>query len=199
MLAPCRRAPGLHRSAVIASICGALLVACTGCRSRSSALEDAGISFRPPSAWKPAPPGEFKVPGTTLAAWRGPEGSAMVLFRTLPDPDGDAEAAKTELTNRITNLPGFRVEGGRVVELGGRKAARVEIVGPGTGDALAATGTGTPTVPAGKSVVPTHWTAVVLPGPRGTIRLACYYPESARAAVVPAVDEAIAGLRVQAD
>jgi hypothetical protein len=155
--------------------------------------------LRPPAAWKAAPAAEFKVPGTPLAAWRGPEGSALVLFRTLPDPDGNAESALAELTNRLASLPGYEVVGGRVAEVGGRKAARVEVVAPGTGDAIAPSGTGAPVAPPGKALVPTHWTALVLPGPRGTIRLACYYPESARAAVAPIVDEAIAGLRVRGD
>jgi hypothetical protein len=176
-----------------------MLAACSGCRSRSSALEDAGIVLRPPAAWTAAPPASFQVPGTPLAAWRGPEGSALVLFRTLPDPDGDAESALAELTSRLQNLPGYRVVVGRVAEVGGRKAARVEVVAPGTGDAIAPTGTGVPVAPPGKALVPTHWTALVLPGRRGTIRLACYYPESARATLAPIVDEAIAGLNVRED
>ncbi len=42
------------------------------------------------SSWQPVQPLTWGVPGVALAAWAGPDGSSLVLYRTLPAPGGTA-------------------------------------------------------------------------------------------------------------
>ncbi len=44
----------------------------------------------PPSTWRPVEPLTWRVPGVALAAWAGPDGSSLVVYRTLPAPGGTA-------------------------------------------------------------------------------------------------------------
>jgi hypothetical protein len=152
--------------------------------------EPPGAEFaraRPPEGWRSADPAEFTVPGEALAAWRGPEGGTLVAFRSLPSLSPSPTSLAEEEANRLRNLPGLKVEPPRAVEVGGRPAARVEAVGPGTGGALASSGAGTPVAPEGEALEPTHRLALGRPGPRGTYWLLWHYPERARAALEPQV------------
>src|SRR4051794_22471783 len=118
MLRPSRAATGTAR------IAGLLLAASlAGCRS-SGPLEDAGIALAVPSGWRAAEPSAFVVPGTPLAAWRGPGGSTLVVSRPLPAPGASAGSIGTDLANRLTNLPGLCVLARTVEPIGGREAAR---------------------------------------------------------------------------
>ena len=49
-------------------------------------LEVAGVEVRPPDGWSPVARDRWPVPGTPLAAWAGPSGSSLVVYRTLPAP-----------------------------------------------------------------------------------------------------------------
>ena len=82
------------------------------------------------------------------------------------------------LANRLANLPGLTVVVHRTETVGETTAARVEVVAPGTGDALAPSGTGIPTAPAGKSLVPTREVTLGFNRPDATLFLTWDIPES---------------------
>jgi hypothetical protein len=75
-----------------------------------------------------------------------------------------------------------------VANLAGIEAARVEAVGPGTGDALAPTGTGTSIGPAGVSLIPTRMVYLSFIRPADTLCLACYCPEAEYSGLKPEWD-----------
>ncbi len=186
ILAPSRR-PG---------VLGLALMFLCGCRAPTpSDSEVEGVRLNLPTSWSQVPKSTFPVPGTPLSAWKGPAGASLVVFRTLPAPGRTAKGLAEELANRMTNLPGVRVEVRRVERLAGREVARVEVVAPGVGDALAPSGQGVPVAPAGKALVPTRRVTFGIPG-AGPIRwLTWHFPESSRARVAPRVDAAVASLR----
>ena len=101
-------------------------------------------------------PATWMVPGTPLAAWSGPDGSSFVVYRTLWVPEGSAEMLAEALGNRLENLPGLKLLVKRTETVAGVPAARVEVIAPGTGDALAASGLGEPIEPPGKTLIPTR-------------------------------------------
>jgi hypothetical protein len=135
------------------------------------------------------------TPGSPLAAWSGPGGSSLVVYRTLPTPGGSAAAIVAGLSNRLENLPGLTVRVRRTESVADTTAARVEVVAPGTGDALAPSGTGTPVAPAGKVLVPTHQVTLGFLRPDGTLFIAWHVPETAYAQVEPDIDVTLASLR----
>jgi hypothetical protein len=139
------------------------------------------------------------VPGTPLAAWSGPKGSSLVVFRTLPAPGASADSLADGLANRLTNLPGLSLEVKRTEEIGGSRAGRVEAVAPGTGDALAPSGVGTPIAPEGKTLQPTRQVTVALPRANGPLYLSWHLPESAYSRVAPEIESTLKGLKLSAD
>ena len=125
----------------------------------------------PPASWRPVEPTASQVPGVPLAAWTGPDGSSLVLYRTLPAPGGSAKMIAEALANRLENLPELRLVVHRTETVGETTAARVEVVAPGTGDALAPSGTGKPIAPAGKTLIPTREVTLGFHRPDATLFL----------------------------
>jgi hypothetical protein len=125
------------------------------------------------------------TPGTPLAAWEGPQGSSLVVYRALPSPGGSAAATLVALANRLENLPGLTLREKRVESLGDTSAARIEVVAPGTGAALAPSGTGTPVAPPGKTLVPTRQIIVALVETEWTYYITWHVPESAYKQIEP--------------
>ena len=109
---------------------------------RKTPLDRAGIVLSTEQSWHAQNSAKWMVPGTALAAWSGPDGSSFVVYRTLWVPGGSAEMLAEALGNRLENLPGLKLLVKRTETLAGVAAARVEVVAPGTGDSLAATGLG---------------------------------------------------------
>jgi hypothetical protein len=120
--------------------------ACVGCQPAGSAGVP-GLALTPPKTWRRIPPTAAMVPGVALAAWSGPEGSSLVVYRTLPAPGGSASTIAESLANRLENLPGLTIRDQRTETLAGTTAAWVEVTAPGTGDALTPSGVGTPVAP----------------------------------------------------
>jgi hypothetical protein len=147
-----------------------------GC-TPSAGLGRTGVELTPPVGWKTVAPTTWPVPGTPIAAWSGPGGASLVLYRSLPVPGGRAEALAEGLANRLENLPGLRVVSRGVETVGGLDAARVEAVAPGTGDALAPSGAGTPVAPEGVTLRPTRRVVLLVPRPADTLGLVWHAPE----------------------
>jgi len=131
-----------------------------------------------------------------LAAWSGPEGSSLVIYRGLPIPGGTAATIALALSTRLENLPGVQVVERRIEQLGGVAAARVEIVAPGSGDALAPSGAGTPVAPEGTSLVPTREITLGFVRPGDTVYLTWHHPESSRDRIGPEISATIDSLRL---
>lgn len=169
-----RLAPGLRRVGFGVALCGLAV----GCEA-GSGLAGSGVAVEPPPSWRPVAATTWPVPGTALAAWSGPEGSSLVVYRALPAPGSRAGAIAEGLTNRLTNLPGLTVVSRREERRAGREGARVEVVAPGTGDSLAPSGMGTPSAPQGRTLVATRRVIVAFALPSETLFLAWHAPESA--------------------
>jgi hypothetical protein len=151
-----------------------------GCQP-SGPLSRAGVTVVPPASWRVVKPPENKVPGVPLAAWTGPDGSSLVFYRALPAPGGSAKMIGEALANRLVNLPGLTLVAHRTETVGEATAARVEVIAPGTGDALAPTGTGTPIAPEGKTLFPTREVTMAFQKPEATYFLTWDMPESSYA------------------
>ncbi|CAN5911633.1 hypothetical protein BH23PLA1_BH23PLA1_19820 [soil metagenome] len=164
-----------------------LAILCPGC-GHSAPRSDLVLSEN----WESAEPSQFLVPGEALAAWRGPEGSSLVIYRTLPAPGATAESLAKDLAHRLTNLPELRVESVGFQKIGGRRAARVEAVAPGTGDALAPSGLGKAIAPHGQTLIPTRRINLGFPEPDGPIWFSWHFPESAKETIQPQVEAALA-------
>jgi hypothetical protein len=162
-------------------------------------LERAGLTVSPPESWESVEDSRWMVPGTPLAAWSGPGGSSLVVYRALPAPGATAGSIAESLANRLTNLPGLSLEVKRTEEVGGVPAGRVEVVAPGTGDALAPSGAGTPIAPEGKTLLPTRQVTVVLPRANGPLYLCWHLPESAYPRFAPEIESTLKGLKLSAD
>jgi hypothetical protein len=173
------------------------IVGSSGCQP-SAPLERVGIAMTPPASWRRVEPFSRQVPGVPLAAWGGPDGSSLVVYRTLPAPGGSAETIAEELANRLENLPELRLIVNRTETIGETTGARVEVVAPGTGDALAPSGTGTPTAPAGKALVPTREVIVGFHRPDATLFLTWDTPESSYARIAPDIDATLESVRFTA-
>ena len=130
------------------------MIACVGCQPAGS-LGIPGIELTPPMTWhrieSTAGDGPRGLPG-------GLVGSGGLDAGHLPDvtrPGGfGVQQSPTVLANRLENLPGLRIRDRRTETVGGTTAAQVEVVAPGTGDALAPSGVGTPIAPAGEVAGP---------------------------------------------
>jgi hypothetical protein len=168
-----------------------------GCRP-AGPLARAGIALSPPPSWRPVKPTAIVAPGVALAAWSGPDGSSLVVYRTLPAPGGSAKMIGEALANRLMNLPELKVVVHRTETVGETTAARVEVVAPGTGDALAPSGAGVPTAPAGKSLVPTREVTLGFPRENATLFLTWDIPESSYARLADEVKTTLESVRFAA-
>jgi hypothetical protein len=176
-----------------------LLLACAivhvaGCQPAGPA-DRAGIAVTPPASWRHVEPSARQVPGVLLEAWAGPDGASLVLYRTLPAPGGSPGMIAEALANRLENLPELKVVVNRTEKVGETTAARVEVVAPGTGDALAPSGTGKPVAPAGKTLIPTREVIVGFHRPDATLFLAWNVPESSYARIAPDIDATLESVR----
>jgi hypothetical protein len=164
-----------------------------GCQPTPGAGE---VVLQPPAAWRPAPTDGVRVPGTPIRAWTGPEGASLVVYRALPIPGASAKSVADELANRISNLPELTVVARGTETWNGHEAARVEAIAPGTGDALAPSGTGIPVVPKRRQLLPTHRVAFGFPTETETLWIAWHYPETAHAVVAPQIEATMKSLRL---
>jgi hypothetical protein len=176
----------------------ALLCLLAGCQPPTP-LSRAGVSLAPPASWRPAPTDRWPVPGTPLAAWAGPNGASLVVYRqigpALAEPaEPAAQGMLTGLATRLSNLPGLNETARRIERWGDEPACRLEVVAPGTGDALAPTGIGTPVAPRGQTLIPTHRVMIGIPGPQ-TIFLVWHAPESAQAELLSEIETIRQGFR----
>jgi hypothetical protein len=135
------------------------------------------------------------VPGTALAAWSGPEGSSFVVYRTLWVPGASAEMLSEAMGNQLESLPNLKLLVKRVETVAGAPAARVEVVAPGTGLALAPSGLGTPIEPTGKALIPTRRVTIAFARPSGTIYLTWHMPEGAYNRIEPEIRTTLQSLR----
>ena len=191
-----RRAPRARgRAGWIWTRFAAALVALSGCGD-ADPLARAGVSLRAPDGWTRAAVDRWAVPGTPLAAWSGPDRSSFVVYRTLPTPGTEAASLLTGLTNRFENLPGLTVRARGVEKVAGLDAARVELVAPGTGDAIAPTGQGVPLVDGQPSLTPTFRVLLTIPRPADTLCLVWNAPEEAADAVRSRVRETLKSIAI---
>jgi hypothetical protein len=156
----------------------------------------AAVPVEPPAAWKRVEPGTWRVPGVAMAAWSGPDGSSLVVYRTLPVPGGTPEMIAEGLANRLENLPGVQVRDRRTESVGGATAARVEVVAPGTGDALAPSGAGSFVVPEGQTLVPTRQVTLGFLAPDRTIYLRWHAPEASYDRIAPDIRTTLDSIRL---
>ncbi len=134
------------------------------------------------------------VPGTPLAAWSGPDGSSLVAYRTLWVPGGSADMLAEALANRLENLPDLRLLVKRSEIVASMPAARVEVVAPGTGDSLAASGIGKPIEAAGKTLIPTRQVTLAFTRPSDTIYLTWHVPEQSYERIEPEIRSTLQSL-----
>ena len=83
-----------------------------GCRSRlwpEVAVPDRRRRAHTSTIMDAVNPSRWMVPGKPLAAWTGPDGSSLVIYRTLWVPDGSAKMLAEAIGNRLENLPGLRL------------------------------------------------------------------------------------------
>jgi hypothetical protein len=189
-----------HASIVLARRVAAatLLLVASGCE-RPSLRDRAVPEIKLSEGWKPVDRSTWLAPGARLAAWSGPEGSSLTIYRKLPIPGGTAEQIVESMANRLTHLPGFEVLERRVETIAGVPAARVEVVAPGTGSEIAPSSVNKATAPEGTTLAPTREITIGFPRRDGTLFLAWRMPESARAVVAPQVDSALATLALPPD
>jgi hypothetical protein len=158
-------------------------------------MERAGIALAPPASWRPVESSTRQVPGVPLAAWAGPNGASLVVYRTLPAPGGSPAMIAEALANRLENLPELKVVVHRTEKVGETTAARVEVVAPGTGGALAPSGTGKPVAPAGQALVPTREVIMGFHRPDATLFLSWTAPETSYARIAPEIQATLESVR----
>lgn len=180
----------LARRGVLAAL-GVFLLVGVGCEPSSTA-EGFASRLKLPEGWKAVDRETWRAPGQRLASWSGPEGSSLVVYRTVPDPDGDADRLVASIVSRLTNLPGFTLVAHRVETIAGVAAARIEIVAPGTGTEIAPTGLGIPAK--GPDLVPTREITIGFPRADGSLFFVWRTPESAQAKLAPAIDSILGSL-----
>ncbi len=185
-------------------IVAAAALAAAGCADPST-METTGVSITLRPSWKPVAEGTYLVAGKPIGSWSGPEGSSLSIFQVLPTPEiarglarpeAVAKTISVELANRATNLPGAKVLKSEVATVAGRAAAAVEWSAPGTGDAIAPSGVGTPVAPKGKTLIPTVRITRAIPRATDTIFVMFHAPESVEARLRPEIDAALDALRV---
>lgn len=189
----------LRRGSVLARTLGSLilgLLLLPGCQP-GRPLEEAGVRLTPPEGWSAAETSAYVVPGTPLAAWEGPDGSSLVVFKTLEQPGAAAEKILTEYTNRLETLPGVKIVSRGLHEVGeGLEAARVVAVAEGTGSAFAPSGSGKPVAPKGQKLVPTMRVAIAIPRDHDVLWLTWHFPESAKDKLSPDVERTLETLEI---
>jgi hypothetical protein len=185
-----------YKIALSAMMAAPVLIA--GCQP-SGPLSQAGIAVSPPASWRLVEPKTDTVPGVSLAAWAGPDGSSLVLYRTLPAPGGSPAMIAEALANRLYNLPELRLVVKRTENVGETTAARIEVVAPGTGDALAPSGTGKPIAPAGKTLVPTRQVTLGFHRPDANLFLMWVTPEASYDRIAPDIDATLRSVRFTAN
>ncbi len=171
------------------------MIACVGCQPAGSSGIP-GIELTPPMTWHRIESTGVMVPGVSLAAWSGPEGSTLVIYRTLPAPGDSASTIADGLANRLENLPGLTIRDRRTETLAGTTAARIEVTAPGIGDALAPSGVGTPIAPEGKSLVPTRQVTIGFVRNDATLYLRWHAPESSYDRIAPDIRTTLDSLRL---
>jgi hypothetical protein len=157
----------------------------SGC-TRSTPLERSGFSLKVPHGFQSSPVKNHPVPGRPLAAWKGPSGSALIVYKTLPVPDVSPASYVVALANRLENLPGVQVVSQDVDKIAGLDAARVYAVAPGDGGSFAPSGTGTPVSLSGKELIPTRLLTLAFLRPADTLCVAFYCPEAEYKSLRPA-------------
>jgi hypothetical protein len=162
----------------------------------SDALGRAGVTLLMPPGWSAVPASTWPVPGTSMAAFRGPGGESLVIYRSLPAPGSTASELGTALIHRLENMPGLQVLRRSELSLGESLATRVELTAPGTGDAFAPTGMGVPATRGGKPLRPTRRVVILIPRPADTLGLVWHAPEEEAKALDGQVDATLAGLSV---
>ncbi len=179
------------------SVCAVVAVVCalSGCGA-GAPLERAGVTVRPPADWRPVAAATWPVPGVPLAAWSGPNGASLVVYRSLPIPDGRPETLTTALVNRLEDLTALKIVSRGNEAVAGTTASRVECTASGTGDAFAPTGRGEPIVNSDKPLRPTRRVVVALLRAQDTISLVWHAPESSADALAASVRETLATLKL---
>jgi hypothetical protein len=172
----------------------ALLVVIPGCKP-GTLLERASVAVAPPASWHSVLPTTWMVPGTPLAAWSGPDGSSFAIYRTLWVPAGSPEMLAEALGNRLANLPGLKLLVKRSEAIAGIQAARLEVIAPGTGDALAPSGLGQPIQPPGKTLTSTRQVTLAFIRPTETIYLTWHMPENSYDRIEPDIRTTLQSLR----
>jgi hypothetical protein len=172
----------------------ALVLVIPGCNP-GTLLERSGVELKPPGAWQSVRATTWTLPGTPLAAWAGPEGSSLVIYRTLWVPGGSAEMLAEAQGNRLENLPGTKLMVKRTETIAGVQAARLELVGPGTGDALAASGLGEPIQPPGNTLKLTRQVTLAFARPTETIYVSWHMPEDSHDRIEPEINATLQSLR----
>jgi hypothetical protein len=175
-----------------------VIVGTSGCQATSS-LESAGLAVVVPGLWHPVDTARWMVPGKTLAAWAGPEGSSLVIYQTLPGPGVTPTMIAEGLANRLTNLPGLKVLIKRVETIAGQPAARVEVVAPGSGAMLAPSGLGAPVATDGQPLMATRQVTVGFTRARGTLFLSWHLPEQAYTRIAPDIEAVLGSLTLTPD
>ena len=170
------------------------LLMITGCQP-TGPLERAGLAVYPPASWRRVESPTRQVPGVALAAWAGPEGSSLAIYRELPAPGYTPTIIADSLANRMENLPELRLVVKRTETVAGTTAARVEVIAPGTGGALAPSGVGTPKAPDGETLIPTRQVTVGFLRPSGTIYLSWNAPESSYSRIAPQIEATLESIR----
>ncbi len=154
------------------------------------------VRVEPPRSWKRVEATRWRVPGVAIAAWSGPENSSLVVYRTLPVPDGAAAMIADALVNRMEHLPGVEIRERRTEPVAGRTAARVELTAPGTGDALAPSGAGEFVVPEGQKPVSTRQVTIGFVRPDQTLYLRWHAPEASYDRIAGDVRSTLESLRL---
>jgi hypothetical protein len=178
------------RSAALVALLGLI----SGCGPRTP-LDRAGIVLGVQDSWHAQRPTKWMVPGTPLAAWSGPDGSSLVVYQTLWVPGASAEMLAEALGNRLENLPGLKLMVKRAETVAGVPAARVEVVAPGTGDALAASGLGEPINTPGKALIPTRQVTLAFAQPGATLYITWHMPEGSYDRIEPEIRTTLQSIR----
>ena len=170
------------------------LIVIAGCQP-AGALERAGLAVNPPASWRAIESPTRQVPGVALAAWTGPDDSSLVIYRELPAPGCTPAMIAEALANRMENLPELRLVLKQTVTVAGTTRARVEVIAPGTGNALAPSAMGTPKAPDGKTLIPTRQVTIGFLRPTDTIYFSWNSPETSYSRIAPEIEATLGTIR----
>ena len=119
-----------------------------------------------------------------------------MIYRTLWVPGGSAEMLLEAQANRLENLPGTKLLVKRVETIAGVRAARIELIAPGTGDAVAPSGLGEPIQLPAKTLMPTRQVMLAFARPAETIYVTWHMPEGAYERIEPDIRATLESLRL---